>query len=75
LCPLCQIEPVIRTSFSPVRAVVNAGLWLDDPDVDAITRLCNDIVATEFDALFDFVIGIVCCCLRLGEGTHENLPM
>lgn len=33
-----------------MRAVVNAGLWLDDPDVDAITRLCNDIVATEFDA-------------------------
>lgn len=29
------------------QVVVNAGLWLDDPDVDAITRLCNDICATR----------------------------
>lgn len=28
------------------RAVVSAGLWLDDPDVDAITRLCLRICAT-----------------------------
>lgn len=27
------------------RAVVNAGLWLDDPDVDAITRLCSPVRA------------------------------
>ena len=47
---LCsKVEPVIRSSPCPSRAVVNAGLWLDDPDVDAITRLCNDIVATECD--------------------------
>jgi hypothetical protein len=44
---VAKVEPVIRTTASPSRAVVNAGLWLDDPDVDAITRLCNDIVATE----------------------------
>jgi glycosyltransferase involved in cell wall biosynthesis len=30
-----------RESWSPAKAriVVNAGLWLDDPDVDALTRL------------------------------------
>jgi len=44
---LLQVEPVIRTAPPPTRAIVNAGLWLDDPDVDAITRLCNDIVTTE----------------------------
>lgn len=28
---------------------VNAGLWLGDPDVDAITRLCRPVEATSFD--------------------------
>lgn len=31
------------------RVVVNAGLWLGDPDVDAITRLCKPVDATKFD--------------------------
>lgn len=29
------------------RTVVNAGLWLDDPDLDAVTRLCLPICATR----------------------------
>jgi len=28
------------------RVVVNAGLWLDDPDVDALARLCFPVTAT-----------------------------
>jgi hypothetical protein len=28
--------------------VVNAGLWLGDPDVDAVTRICNDINAEQY---------------------------
>jgi glycosyltransferase involved in cell wall biosynthesis len=35
-----------RTTAIRARAVVNAGLWLDDPDVDAVTRLCFPVCAT-----------------------------
>jgi hypothetical protein len=61
LCFAFKVEPVIRTTVCPSRAVVNAGLWLDDPDVDAITRLCNDIVATEYDA----ACAALCAAYRL----------
>jgi len=30
------------------RVVINAGLWLGDPDVDAITRLCRPVNATRY---------------------------
>ena len=42
-----------------VPVAVNAGLWLEDPDVDAVTRLANDIVAVEYtrDASFALVPG------------------
>jgi hypothetical protein len=76
---LFQVEPVIRTSPAPTRAIVNAGLWLDDPDVDAITRLCNDIVATECDALalplFAFCIFLLVSCSQFGAGTPETPHM
>ncbi len=36
--------------------VVNAGLWLGDPDVDAVTRLANSIEATQF--VFDESFGL-----------------
>lgn len=41
-------------SISPIRAraVVSAGLWLDDPDVDAITRLNVPIRATGPSPLY-----------------------
>jgi hypothetical protein len=32
------------------RVVVNAGLWIGDPDVDAMTRLCKPIDVIGFDA-------------------------
>ena len=31
-----------------VKIIVNAGLWLGDPDVDAVTRLCKPIDAIKF---------------------------
>lgn len=39
----------LETQDVSVRVAVNAGLWLGDPDVDAITRLCRPVEATEFD--------------------------
>ena len=70
-----KVEPVIRTAAAPSRAVVNAGLWLDDPDVDAITRLCNDIVATECDAYFHLPTFLfVCLRSPLREGTR-GIPL
>jgi hypothetical protein len=32
-----------------VKVAVNAGLWLGDPDVDALTRLVHAVDATSFD--------------------------
>ena len=36
-----------------VKIVLNAGLWLGDPDVDAITRLCKPIDALSFQGVND----------------------
>ncbi|EKX51750.1 hypothetical protein GUITHDRAFT_150797 [Guillardia theta CCMP2712] len=41
-------KPIHRAVQQNRKVVVNAGLWLDDPDVDAITRLCNDISAERY---------------------------
>ena len=41
-------KPFVRSEKQQRRVVVNAGLWLDDPDVDAITRLTNDISAVRY---------------------------
>lgn len=41
-------KPIYRAEKSSRPIKVNAGLWLDDPDVDAITRLCNDICAVKY---------------------------
>ena len=35
-----------------VKVVLNAGLWLGDPDVDAITRLCKPIDAIKYKQSF-----------------------
>lgn len=39
-----QDDGVTRGTLQ-ARAVVNAGLWLDEPDVDAVTRLCRPLKA------------------------------
>ena len=41
-------KPFFRTEKQKRKIIVNAGLWLDDPDVDAITRLTNDISAVRY---------------------------
>ena len=41
-------KPFNRTEKQKRKIIVNAGLWLDDPDVDAITRLTNDISAVRY---------------------------
>lgn len=41
-------RPFFRSETQKRKIVVNAGLWLDDPDVDAITRLTNDISAVRY---------------------------
>jgi hypothetical protein len=38
----------IESQESRGRIVVNAGLWLDDPDVDAVTRLACPVRVTGF---------------------------
>lgn len=41
-------KPIHRNEKQKRKVIVNAGLWLDDPDVDAITRLTNDISAQRY---------------------------
>eukprot|EP00290_Baffinella_frigidus_P006617 CAMPEP_0180124328 /NCGR_PEP_ID=MMETSP0986-20121125/4591_1 /TAXON_ID=697907 /ORGANISM="non described non described, Strain CCMP2293" /LENGTH=370 /DNA_ID=CAMNT_0022063657 /DNA_START=35 /DNA_END=1147 /DNA_ORIENTATION=- len=41
-------RPIYKSETQSRKVVVNGGLWLDDPDVDAITRLCNDISAVRY---------------------------
>lgn len=41
-------KPEVTTTREVSRLVINAGLWLGDPDVDAITRLCRPVNATRF---------------------------
>jgi hypothetical protein len=52
-----EYPPVIKSARKPKRVMVNAGLWLDDPDVDAITRLCNSISATRYTKTESFAMG------------------
>lgn len=45
-----QAEPDILNSppKKSMKAVVNAGLWLGDPDIDAVTRLAGQVNATGY---------------------------
>ena len=45
-------EEYRSSSRIAARAVVNAGLWLDDPDVDAVARLAMPICVTGPSAAF-----------------------
>ena len=38
----------IKKTTDNIRVVLNAGLWLGDPDIDAITRLCKAIDAKKY---------------------------
>ena len=55
-------KPIFRSEKQKRKIIVNAGLWLDDPDVDAITRLTNDISALRYtkDESFSMQKGTWC---------------
>jgi hypothetical protein len=38
------------------KIAINAGLWLGDPDVDAVTRLSSNIVATKYKFRNNFIL-------------------
>jgi hypothetical protein len=38
------------------KIAINAGLWLGDPDVDAVTRLSNNIIATKYKFKNNFIL-------------------
>jgi hypothetical protein len=70
-----QYEPAISSRTSDRRVVVNAGLWLDDPDVDAITRLCNDISAVQYTREDNFTLDKGTWCPYNSQNTamHRDL--
>ena len=49
-------KPVIKRKRG--RVMVNAGLWLDDPDVDALTRLYFPVRAVRPSPLFKATLGL-----------------
>lgn len=54
----------IRREKKEVTVLLNAGLWLGDPDVDAITRLAKPIDAIEYKKTYgnNFVLDIETWC-------------
>lgn len=50
-------EEKIVKKKSDVRIVVNAGLWLNEPDIDALTRLYRPITATDYIRKDNFALG------------------
>ncbi len=54
-----RFKPVQTSVFSQrVRTVVNQGLVLGDPDIDAIQRLAHPINATEMDSRHEPQVGL-----------------
>jgi len=54
-------RPEIKRQHVSGRIVVNAGLWLGDPDVDAVTRLAiaPDVVACDIDTNIALMRGTI----------------
>lgn len=63
---------LVRARRESRRVVVNAGLWLGDPDVDAVTRLCNDISAVRYtrEASFALARRTWLCCSIIFSCSH-----
>ena len=79
--PMDQRWPALpsihRSRQAPCRVAVNAGLWLDDPDVDAITRLCNDISAKRYTRETSFALAPGTWCPFNSQNTavwREAIP-
>lgn len=52
-----QPEALVPTPTSASgRVVVNAGLWLEEPDIDAVTRLATPVRATGFTRSASFAL-------------------
>lgn len=48
----------ISTSKKKIRAVVNAGFWLGDPDLDAVTRLAAPIDVIAYKRTDNFALDV-----------------
>ncbi len=57
--PPAQRSPGLsqRSGAASGRIVVNAGLWLGDPDIDAVQRLARPVEVTEYRGPDTFVLG------------------
>ena len=51
-------EQVISAKIKNVEVVLNAGLWLGDPDVDAITRLAKPINAVKYKRTYGDIFAL-----------------
>jgi hypothetical protein len=49
-----RLVPVVTKTTG--RVVVNAGLWLEEPDIDAVTRLAIPVQATAYTRSENFVL-------------------
>lgn len=52
-----SLAPDLSHSTSNKKIAVNAGLWLGDPDIDAVTRLAAPVSATGYSRSENFFIG------------------
>jgi hypothetical protein len=50
-------DSVVEEGVSRARVVVNAGLWLGDPDVDALQRLVYPVEAVRYRREGNFALG------------------
>jgi hypothetical protein len=51
-------ENSVESVSKKVKVGVNAGLWLGDPDVDAITRLCKPVNAINYNKKFGSIFAL-----------------
>jgi hypothetical protein len=51
-------KPFVTKSFTNADVVVNAGFWLDDPDIDAVTRLERTIRVIGYKPGWDGTIAL-----------------
>ncbi len=67
----------VRTTRGPTRPALNAGLWLGDPDVDAVTRLHRPVDAVryrdDFGARFALEPGTWCPINTQNTAYHRRL--
>lgn len=70
-------KPKIKTTVKKAKKkiMVNAGLWLEDPDVDALTRLTLSIRATGYNRKTNFTLAKGTWCPFNSQNTalHRDL--